>query len=179
MFMNQDMGVSEHRNNFADFGPFNLFFSKLMLQYYEGDFFMKTSKSKMGMALVVVVAFTCIFTLLGFSILSLAGNEILLTQKELNSTKAFYAAEAGFARLTTKLYNKEFENITDTSLGNASYKVDCYYDEDPSYAISTGRAGNQVKKIKAELSFLASPYERSICRQFGWNKVDFYFKGTR
>ena len=123
---------------------------------------MKFKKSEKGMALVLVVAFTCIFTLLGFSMLSLAGTEILLTQKELNSTKAFYAAEAGLARLTTRLYNKEFGNIADTAVGDISYNVDLYYDQNPPYAISTGTAANQVKKIKAELSFLASPYEHSI-----------------
>jgi len=119
-------------------------------------------KSEKGLALVAVVAFTCIFTILGFSMLHLAATEIVLTQKELNSTKAFYAAEAGLAELTTKLYNKQFENIEDTALGELSYQVDFYYDEDPPYAISTGRARNVEKRIKVELSFLASPYERSI-----------------
>jgi hypothetical protein len=114
------------------------------------------------MALVVVMAFSFIFTLVGFSMLSLAGNEIMMTQKEINSTKAFYAAEAGLARLAARLYNKEFGNIAETTLSDVNYKVDLYYNEDPPYAVSTGRCGNQVKKIKAELSFLASPYERSI-----------------
>ncbi len=123
---------------------------------------MKFKKSEKGMALVVVIAFTFIFTLVGFSMLSLAGTEIMLTQKELNSTKAFYAAEAGLARLTTRLYKKEFENIADTSVGDVSYKVDFYYDQDPPYAISTGTAGNQVKKIKAGLSFLSHPYEKAV-----------------
>ena len=122
----------------------------------------RMSKSEKGLALVAVVAFTCIFTILGFSMLHLAATEIVLTQKELNSTKAFYAAEAGLAELTTKLYNKQFENIADTALGELSYQVDFYYDEDPPYAISTGRARNVEKRIRVELSFLASPYERSI-----------------
>ena len=123
---------------------------------------MKFKRPERGMALVVAIAFTFIFTLLGFSMLSLAGTEIMLTQKELDSTKAFYAAEAGLARLTTRLYNKQLGDIADTTVGDVSYKVDFYYDQEPPYAISTGIAGNQVKKIKAELSFLASPYERGI-----------------
>lgn len=122
----------------------------------------RMSKSEKGLALVVVVAFACIFTILGFSMLHLASTEIVLTQKELNSIKAFYAAEAGLAELTTRLYNKQFENIADTALQKASYHVDFYYDEDPPYAISTGRAKNVEKSIKVELSFLAPPYERSI-----------------
>jgi hypothetical protein len=122
----------------------------------------RMSKSEKGLALVAVVVFACIFTILGFSMLELAKTEIILTQNELDSDKAFYAAEAGLAELSTKLYNKQFESIEDTSLGKASYHVDFYYDEDPPYAISTGRAGNKEKRIKVELSFLASPYERGV-----------------
>jgi len=128
----------------------------------------RKAKSEKAIALVAVVAFTCIFTILGFSMLHLAGTEIVLTQKELNSTKAFYAAEAGLAELTTRLYNKQFENIADTALGEVSYHVDFYYNEDPPYAISTGRARNVEKRIRVELSFLASPYENAI---YGGNSV--------
>lgn len=122
----------------------------------------RTSQSEKGLALVAVIAFTFIFTLVGFSMLHLAATEIVLTQKEVNSTQAFYAAEAGLAELTTRLYNKSFGNIADTALGEAHYHVDLYDNQDPPYAISTGKAGNQVKKIKVELSFLASPYENAI-----------------
>jgi len=122
----------------------------------------RMSKSEKGLALVAVVAFTCIFTILGFSMLHLAATEIVLTQKELNSTKAFYAAEAGLAELTTKLYNKQFEKIADTALGEVSYHVELNFDADPPYAISTGRARNVEKRIRVELSFLASPYENAV-----------------
>ena len=122
----------------------------------------KMSKSEKGLALIVVVAFACIFVILGFSMLNVANTEIVLTQTEADSTKAFYAAEAGLAELTTRLYNKQFENIADTTLGDVSYQVDFYNDTDPPYAISTGRARNEVKRIKVELSFLASPYECSV-----------------
>ena len=122
----------------------------------------RMSRSEKGLALVVVVAFACIFVILGFSMLNVANTEIVLTRNELNSTKAFYAAEAGLAELTTRLYSKQFANIADTALGKASYHVDFYYDKDPPYAISTGRAGNIEKSIKVELSFLSPPYERSI-----------------
>ncbi len=121
-----------------------------------------TPYGEKGLALIVVVAFACIFVILGFSILNVANTEIVLTRNELDSTKAFYAAEAGLAELSTKLYNKQFESIADTALGEVSYHVDFYYDEDPPYAISTGRAGNVEKRIKVELSFLSPPYERSI-----------------
>ncbi len=63
----------------------------------------KTSKSEKGIALVAVITFALIFVLVGFSMLSLANTEILMTQKELNSTKAFYAAEAGIEYGVVKL----------------------------------------------------------------------------
>jgi len=120
------------------------------------------SKSEKGIALVAVIVFACIFAIVGFSMLELAKGEIVLTKNELNSTKAFYVAEAGLARLTTRLYNKEFGNIEDTALGEGSYQVDVHYDEDPPYAISTGRVGNKEKRIKVKLSYLAAPYEHSV-----------------
>jgi hypothetical protein len=114
------------------------------------------------MALVIVIAFSFIFTLVGFSMLSLAGTEIMLTQQELNATRAFYAAEAGLARMTAKLYNNEFEDIADTPLGDASYNVDLNMDVFTPYVITTGKAGLAVKTIKAELSFLIPPYEHAV-----------------
>jgi hypothetical protein len=122
----------------------------------------RTSKSEKGLALVAVVVFCLIFVILGFGMLRLANSEIVMTQKELNAERAFYAAEAGLAQLTTKLYNEEFEDIADTALGEANYNVDLNYEADPPYAISTGTAGMEIKKIKAELSFLSPPYERAV-----------------
>ena len=119
-------------------------------------------KSKKGLALIAVVVFTCIFVLLGFSMLTLSKTEIFMTQKELDSEKAFYAAEAGLAQLSTKLYNNEFTDIAQTTLGGANYNVDLNLDADPPYAVSTGTAGMETKKIKAELSFLSPPYERAV-----------------
>lgn len=119
-------------------------------------------KSEKGLALVAVTVFTCIFIILGFSMLELTKTEIVLTQKEVDSNKAFYAAEAGLARLTARLYDKKFEDIEATALGDVSYRVDYYYDQDPPYAISTGKAGNAEKRIKVELSFLSPPYECSV-----------------
>ncbi|MBA7692412.1 hypothetical protein ES703_100979 [subsurface metagenome] len=122
----------------------------------------RMSKSEKGLALIAVVIFACIFVILGFSMLNVAKTEIVLTQTEADSDKAFYAAEAGLAELTTRLYNEQFENIADTTLGDVSYHVDFYNDTDPPYAISTGRARNEEKRIKVELSFLAPPYECSV-----------------
>ncbi len=122
----------------------------------------RMSRPEKGLALIVVVAFACIFVILGFSMLNVAKTEIILTQNEVDSTKAFYAAEAGLAELTTRLYNDQFESIADTALGEAGYQVDLNFDAVPPYAISTGRAGNVEKTIKVELSFLSHPYEQSV-----------------
>jgi len=130
---------------------------------------MKILKSEKGIALVAVIVFTFIFTILGFSMLNLAETEVVLTQTELNSKKAFYAAEAGLSIFTAGLGEfgtvvniHSIEDIADTALGEGSYRVDFYEDADPPYAISTGRAGNKEKRIKVELAYLAPPYEHSI-----------------
>lgn len=141
---------------------------------------MKTriSKSEKGLALVAVVVFTCIFVILGFSMLNMAKTEIVMTEKELDSARAFYAAEAGMAQLSTKLYNNKFEDIADTALGEANFKVDLDFDANPPFAISTGTAGLEVKKIKVELSFLAPPYEHAVyAGNVTGNKWDFSLRG--
>ena len=122
----------------------------------------KINKSKKGLALIAVTIFTCIFVIIGFSMLNLAKSEIVMTQKELNSEKAFYAAEAGLAQLSSMLYNNEFKDIADTPLEKANYRVDLNLEADPPYAVSTGKMGMEVKKIKAEITFLAPPYERAV-----------------
>ena len=53
------------------------------------------NKSEKGAALVLVIICALILSIMGFSLLSLAKTEILLTKKTVNRTKAFYAAEAG------------------------------------------------------------------------------------
>ncbi len=138
----------------------------------------KISKSEKGLALVAVVIFSCIFVILGFSMLNLAKTEIVMSQKELNSAQAFYAAEAGIAQLTTKLYNHDFTDIADTALGEASYQVDLDFNASPPFAVSTGTVGLEVKKIKTELSFLAPPYENAIyAGNISGNKWDFSLRG--
>ena len=129
----------------------------------------RISKSEKGLALVVVVVFSCIFLILGFSLLDLAKTEIVMTRKDLSSTQAFYAAEAGIAQLTTKLYNEEFVDIANTVLGEANYQVDLNMDADPPYAISTGNMGMEYKLIKAELSFLSPSYEKAL---YGGNETE-------
>jgi hypothetical protein len=52
-------------------------------------------KSEKGVVLLLVVVSILIIAILGFSVLHLAGTEIILTQKAVNKTKAFYTAEAG------------------------------------------------------------------------------------
>ena len=119
-------------------------------------------KSEKGLALVAVAVFTCIFAILGFSLLKLAETEIVLARKDVNRTKAFYLAEAGVARVAARWSNKEYESIEDTALGEGSYRVDIYCTEKPHYAISTGTIGNEQKSIKVEFSYLAPPYEHGV-----------------
>ena len=120
------------------------------------------TRSERGSALVIVVIIGCIFTIIGFSVLGLAGSEKVLTQKALKKTRAFHLAEAGVARFVANGYNNDFSDISETALGDGSYRVDVYTDVYPGYAIATGMAGNEQKRIKVERSFLSPPYEHAI-----------------
>ncbi|MFC1636401.1 hypothetical protein ACFL5Z_16350 [Planctomycetota bacterium] len=119
-------------------------------------------KSEKGAVLPIVVIASCIFILLGVSLLQMAESEMVLTHKAVKETKAFHLAEAGVARFLAKAYNSELEDIDITTLGDGDYKVDTYFDESPAYAISTGTVGNFQKKIKVEVSFLSPPYEHAV-----------------
>jgi hypothetical protein len=120
------------------------------------------AESREGIALVAVIVFTLILTILGFSMLMVANNEIALAQKEVNKTKAFYLAEAGLEIFNARLGNGELGSIEETAMGGGSYRVDYY----PSYpdpcAVATGTAAGQTKRIKVTASFLAPPYECGI-----------------
>jgi hypothetical protein len=120
------------------------------------------TRSERGSALVIVVIIGCIFTIIGFSVLGLAGSEKVLTHKALKETRAFHLAEAGVARFVANGYGGDFTDISETALGDGSYWVDVNTDEYPGYAIACGMAGNQQKKIKVEMSFLAPHYEHAI-----------------
>jgi hypothetical protein len=52
-------------------------------------------KSRSGAVLPLVVAICLIFAILGFSVLNLAENQIMMTRKEVAKEKALYAAEGG------------------------------------------------------------------------------------
>jgi hypothetical protein len=119
-------------------------------------------RGEKGVALIAALVFTLVLTILGFSMLIVAGNEITSTQKDINKTKAFYLAEAGIQVLIARLNNRESGNITETTLGEGIYRVDYYGDAEPPYAISTGRVKGREKRIKVTLSFLAPPYDSSI-----------------
>ena len=122
---------------------------------------MKNTKSKNGVALVGVIAFTVIFTILAFSLLSIAKSEIDLAAREINRSKAFYLAEAGITAITDKMRNRQFEDIDETTFEDGSYSV-AIYESTPDYVISTGVFAGQVKQIRADFAFLAKPYEDAV-----------------
>jgi len=88
-------------------------------------------KSETGAALVIVVIIGCIFTIIGFSVLGLAGSEKILTQKTVKGSRAFHLAEAGVARFVANGYNESFVDIAETALGDGSYWVDVNTDVYP------------------------------------------------
>jgi hypothetical protein len=119
-------------------------------------------KSEKGVALVAAVVFTLVLTILGFSVLIVASNEIALTRSATDKAKAFYLAEAGLDVFKTRISVGNNENIEETALGEGTYHVECYTDVNQPYVISTGTVRGQVKRIRVDVAFLAPPYECGI-----------------
>ena len=113
--------------------------------------------SVLGLVLVILLC----LTILGVGLLSQSGTDAMETAKAVNAAQAFWAAEAGVQRLSARLYDGEAANIEETPLGTATYQV-AVYDGDSPYAISTGRAGDEEKRIRVGLSYLAPPYEHAL-----------------
>lgn len=120
------------------------------------------AKCEKGIVLVSALCFTLVLTILGFSVLIIAGTEISLTRSVVDKTKAFYLAEAGVHQFAAGLGDGVGESIEETTLGDGSYRVDYYSDVDPPYAVATGTVRGQEKKIKVIASFLAPPYECGV-----------------
>ncbi len=98
--------------------------------------------SRRGIALVAVIIFTSIFVILGFSILSLAETEIVLAQREVDSKKAFYAAEAGLEYGVAKLNNllgeqRQAIDLDDEGDISARYEVPLPIIEDFTFDVFT------------------------------------------
>jgi hypothetical protein len=122
-------------------------------------------RSREGIVLAAVVICVLIFTILAFSVLNMMNTEIVLVQKAVDRTKAFYLAEAGIEIFAANLSSGNYKSIGETTFGAGSYRVD-FYPNDPNedypYAIATGMVKEQEKRIKVTVSFLAPPYECGI-----------------
>jgi hypothetical protein len=118
-----------------------------------------------GIVLVVVVVAVVIFVIVGFAVLSLAEQEIILTRIETDTTRAFYCAESGLAKLSENLHRPAGDNldeILEESIEQGSYQVDLDTNQLPCYATSTGVSGTTQKQVRVEVSFLAAPFENAI-----------------
>ena len=129
----------------------------------------RMSHKNKGLALVIVIIIGVILSLVGVGLLKLAEMEYSLTHKDVRKAKAFYIAEAGIANYVANAYQRNFDPIPVTTFEEGTYQVEVNLDTEGGeapYAISTGKVGNEQKRIKVELSFLAFPYEHAI---FGGN----------
>jgi len=123
---------------------------------------LKSKSQQKGIVLVAVVIFTLVFTILGFSVLFVAGNEIMQTRKDIRKTTAFYLAEAGVGRFIANFNTGIAADINETTFGGGSYQVEYHPEANTPYAIGTGTAGGYQKRIKVTLSFLAPPFDCGV-----------------
>ncbi len=118
-----------------------------------------------GIVLVIVIILAVIITIIGFGVLTLAEQEIIQTRIDTDKTKAFYAAEAGLAKLQEQLQNPITGNLNEVLTGTleqGSYRVEIDTNATPCYAVSTGISGPIQKKIRVQAAFLAAPFEDAI-----------------
>jgi hypothetical protein len=120
------------------------------------------TKSRKGIALAAAVICILILTILGFSVLFVASNEITLTKHDINRTKAFYLAEAGVEVLGANLSKGIYSSIDATQFGAGTYQVDFNSTADPPFAVAIGTVGGQQRRIRVNAGFLAPPYENGI-----------------
>jgi hypothetical protein len=122
-----------------------------------------------GIVLVMVIILAVIFTIIGFSVLTLAEQEIIQTRIDTDKAKAFYMAEAGLAKLQETLQipingksgktgNLNFEG----TLEQGRFRVDIDTNSNPCYAVSTGISGPIQKKVRVQAAFLAAPFEDAV-----------------
>jgi hypothetical protein len=123
------------------------------------------SRSRKGAVLVVAVVIAVIFAIVGFAILALAEQEIILTKIEMDKVKAFYYAESGLAKLSETLQTPiagNFNEVLEGSIEQGSFRVQLDTNQSPCYAISTGISGTIQKKIRVQANFLAPPFENAV-----------------
>jgi len=115
--------------------------------------------------LIAVLVVVVIFTITGMAVLTLAQQEVTLSRVGEDKTRAFYLAEAGLAKMQEKLQMPvvgEINSTLEESLGVGSYKVELDTSQYPCYVTSTGTSGNVDKKVRAQVIFLAPPYEHAV-----------------
>jgi len=120
--------------------------------------------------LPVVVLIAMILAILGFGLLTLAQQEIILNRIECDKTQAFYLAEAGLAKLSENLLGDDtgvLEDGVEEQMEQGRYYVEFDTNDSNSYAVSTGVSGNVHKKIRVKVNYLAASFEDAV---FATNK---------
>ncbi len=123
------------------------------------------SRSRKGLVLPAVIIIAVLFAIIGMAILTLAEQEVILTRIERNKAEAFYLAEAGLAKLSETLQTTvvgDLNEVQEGSIEQGDYRVEIDTNQNPCYAISTGKSGVAQKKIRVRAAFLALPFENAI-----------------
>lgn len=131
---------------------------------------MSTAVRHKGLILTIVMAIIVILSLTAAVMLSMAGQESVLSRIEADKTKAFYLAEAGIGKMKEELTQQQMtygriQNdiiIIEGSLESGDYYAKIDFSQNPCFVISTGRTKNIKKSIQAKPIFLAFPLEQAI-----------------
>jgi hypothetical protein len=119
-------------------------------------------RNRQGTSLVVVIFVLLILSLLGLNLISLANNELKISDRYGEDVKAFYIAEGGLERAFHEIkLNQDFNSAywldilkSDHTLGDGKYKLAIAEVEDGIIKItSTGKAGLAHHQLIATVQF--------------------------
>ena len=123
-------------------------------------------KKEKGYIMVAVIFVAVIFAIIGLAILTLAEHEAILGRIDTDKTRAFYLAEAGLAKLAENLQTPvtldEIDSTLEGSTEQGNFSVVLDTNSNPCYAISTGTSGTVQKRVRVQVTFLASPFENAV-----------------
>jgi hypothetical protein len=117
-----------------------------------------------GAILGVVLVVLLVVSIMGAGLLTLASQNAVMAARALNTTKAFWLAEAGVQRFDQRCISHLKRNsIGETAFGGGSYRVDAHLGTSTSrYAIVTGTVQGESQQIRVDVVFQGRVYEHAV-----------------
>ena len=127
----------------------------------QNDLILKSNTSewgRQGMALGMVLVVVLGVSILGLALMTSANMTALGTSRYLNSTKAFWLADAGAQRFNNRAYQQIWDGFTDSSVGGGTMSVAVFSNNTPPYAECIGVVNGSTQRVQIEYSVQAPSF---------------------